>query len=249
MDYFCRFPDDVKSILTSLDRFLVEKFNEIPKAPEKFDMYLVEVVFHSNKLQVDSEDQVYNMLMHWSKIHYPHEQQRVKFLMERIDMLVRFKFMSRQKLFEAKDYWKGCSICEKISQGLSYHYTSPKATCKRFVEYKRKKRLKENEDVLELAARKCYEQEVFGILEVDEDVEIVEERTYRRRPIRATFKNDFDYESCSIYMELKREDCLKILADGKCDSQVFYPLKGAQGFILSARRVIKGTVFTPLDYF
>ncbi|KAL1811782.1 hypothetical protein ACET3Z_021847 [Daucus carota] len=93
-------------MIRSAKQFFMNKFGDFDSAPEKFDLYMVEAVLESSALQIDSEDDIYDLVVKWSEVQYPYERQRIQFLSERIHSLVRFVFMSRAKLIEAKFFWK-----------------------------------------------------------------------------------------------------------------------------------------------
>lgn len=60
----------------------------------------IEAVFSSDELRVVSEDIIYDLILQWSRIHYPEIHERKDVMTDRLCPMIRFPFMSFRKLAE-----------------------------------------------------------------------------------------------------------------------------------------------------
>ena len=58
----------------------------------------IEAIFSCDDLQVASEDLVYDLILKWSRTHYPELEERQEILGSRLSRFIRFPYMSCGKL-------------------------------------------------------------------------------------------------------------------------------------------------------
>ncbi|KAK1378182.1 BTB/POZ domain-containing protein POB1 [Heracleum sosnowskyi] len=204
--------DAFQRLADSAKQFIAVTFNDKNKFENQFlnlSLAGVETILSSDDIQVPSENDVYDFVLKWAELHYPQLEERRGILETRLRHLIRFPHMTSQKL-------------KTVLTDTNF---SPEVASKIVVEALFFK--------METPYRKCQlalGRHVAGDTIVNADRSFVE-RAYMCRPVQVV-ELKFPHHHCVVYLDLKREECVRLYPDGKIISEPFY--LGEQGFFLSA---------------
>ncbi|XP_057453234.1 BTB/POZ domain-containing protein At2g46260-like [Lotus japonicus] len=99
------YTDVFQPLIDAAKQCLVDQYNDITKLQEEvmaLPLSGIEVILASDDLQVESEDVVYDFVLKWARQHYNNQDQeeRREVMGTRLGPLIRFPFMTNQKLKE-----------------------------------------------------------------------------------------------------------------------------------------------------
>ncbi|XP_057456201.1 BTB/POZ domain-containing protein At2g46260-like [Lotus japonicus] len=201
--------DSVQPLADAAKEYLVGRYKDITKFQEEvmtFPLYGIEAILASDDLQVKSEDDVYNFVLKWARQHYNKRKERQEVLGTRLSHLIRFPFMT----------------CQKLGKAL---------TC---IDFKHKEASKLVHKALFFKADAPYHERSW-VAEWSASLNhcCFVERAYKWRPVRIV-EFELPRQQCVVYLDLKREECATLFPScGYVSSQTFH--FGGQEFFLSAK--------------
>ncbi|CAH9117102.1 unnamed protein product [Cuscuta europaea] len=198
--------EPVQPLTNAAKKFLATSFKDITKFQmDVLNLPLagIEAVLCNDGLQVASEDAVFDIVLKWARIHYPKLEDRREVLGSRLFRLIRFPFMS----------------CRKLKKVLGCNDFDSELATKVVIE------------ALFFKAEPSYRHRSLAAEEANTSIHRFVERSYKYRPVKV-LEFSLPRPQCIVYLDLKREECLKLYPVGRVYSQAFH-LCG-QGFFLSA---------------
>ncbi|KAK1320563.1 BTB/POZ domain-containing protein POB1 [Acorus calamus] len=94
---------DIQPLADEAKKFLATRYKDVIKFKEELcnlTLPAIEAIFNGEELKVPSEDCVYDMIMKWAQEQFPSPEERRTVLGSCITRLVRFPYMSPEKLRE-----------------------------------------------------------------------------------------------------------------------------------------------------
>lgn len=164
---------------------------------------VIEAVLSNDDLQVSSEDAVYEFVLKWARIRYPNLEERREILGACLCRLIRFPYMT----------------CRKLKKVLTCNDFDPELASKDVME------------ALFFKAEAPYRQRSFAADKRNGLDHRFVERAYKYRPVKVVVF-ELPRHPCTVYLDLKQEDCNNLFPAGRVYSQAFH--LGGQGFFLSA---------------
>lgn len=168
----------------------------------------IEAILSSDDIQVTSEDVLHDLVLRWSEIHYPQLEKRREVLETRLCHLIRFPYMSSQKLKE-------------VATGTNF---SPEVAIKIVLE------------ALLFKTETPYRQRQLasGRRLAGETIVNTDQRFEQRACIWSIKAVELEVpcHHCVAYLDLKREDCTHLYPSGWNCSEAFH--LGAHSFLLYA---------------
>ncbi|KAK1284326.1 BTB/POZ domain-containing protein POB1 [Acorus calamus] len=92
---------NIESLVVAVTEFLITRYKDVTVHEEELcslTSAAIEVIFSRDDIQVPSEDVVYDIIMKWAKTRFPKAEERLVFLGSCITRIVRFPYMSSEKL-------------------------------------------------------------------------------------------------------------------------------------------------------
>lgn len=195
----------VQPLTDAAKEFLADKYRDITKFQDEvmnLPLAGIEAILSSDKLQVASEDAVYDFVLKWARAQYPKLEERREILGSRLGRLIRFPYMTCRKL-------KKVLTCNDLEHDIS---------------------MKAVLEALFFKAESPHRQRAFASEEPTATRRYIE-RAYKYRPVKVV-EFELPHPQCIVYLDLKREECVKLCPGGRVYSQAFH--LGGQGFFLSA---------------
>ncbi|MCL7022887.1 hypothetical protein MKW94_006131 [Papaver nudicaule] len=188
--------DAVQPLMDAAKQYLASRYKDLLEfAEELLNLPLagIEAVLSRDDLQVDSENEVYDFVLKWARLHYPKIEDRREVLGSRLGRLIRFPFMS----------------CWELDKVL---------TCDDFDHDHRSKVVLE---AFRFKAEAPYRRRTILAMESAVTNRRYVERVYKFRPMKVVeFENP--HQQCFFFLDLKREECENLFPCGRVQSQLFH---------------------------
>ncbi|KAM1185551.1 hypothetical protein ACFX2G_015152 [Malus domestica] len=198
--------DAVQPLTDAAKQFLAGHYKEITKFQDEvlsLPLVGIEAVLSSNDIQAVSEDSIYDFVLKWSRTHYPKREERRKVLGQRLGRLIRFPHMSCRKL-------KKVLTCGDFDPGLATKIVL---------------------EALFFKSETPHRQRTLAAADANAAFRRFVDRSYKYRPVKLVEFVEPRLQ-CSVFLDLKREECACLFPAGRVYSQAFF--LGGQGFFLSA---------------
>ncbi|KAH9303654.1 hypothetical protein KI387_008058, partial [Taxus chinensis] len=185
-----RMVEAVKPLINAAKGFLTQNFKKMREFEGNLPLTILEEILSKDELRVRSEDVLYDFVMDWSRKHYADEIERKKVLNNKLVHLIRFPYLSKEKLKEiyfTKDF-DSVNALKRIMEALIFK-REPSQTMKSYI----------SEDI--------NHPEMFC------------ERSYINKPV-TTVEFDAPHKECIIFWDIKKDDCLSLHSKGSLCSQV-----------------------------
>ncbi|XP_017219290.1 BTB/POZ domain-containing protein At2g46260 isoform X2 [Daucus carota subsp. sativus] len=186
----------VQPLTDAAKQFLAVRYRDISKFTDevmRLPLAGIEAIFSCDDLQVASEDLVYDLILKWSRTHYPELEERQEILGSRLSRFIRFPYMSCRKL-------KKVLTCTDFDHELASKVVLEALFFK--AEAPHRQRILAAEDSLNTNRKYV-------------------ERAYKYRPIKV-IEFELPRQQCVVFLDLKREECLSLFPSGRVYSQVFH---------------------------
>lgn len=152
----------------------------------------IEAILSIDDIQVPSEDVIYDLVLKWSELHYPQLEERRQVLETHLRHLIRFPYMTSLKLKE-------------VATGTNF---SPQVASQIVLEA-----------LFFQNGNRYRQRQLVSHTQVPNDRNYVE-RAYILRPVKAVIL-ELPNRHCVAYLDLKREECLRLYPRGNIRSQSF----------------------------
>ncbi|CAK7335658.1 unnamed protein product [Dovyalis caffra] len=186
----------VQPLTDAARQFLSVKYKDISKFQEevlKLPLAGIEAVLCSDDLQAASEDTLYDLVLKWSRTHYPKLEERKEVLAKRLVRLIRFPYMT----------------CRKLKKVLTCNDFHPELASKVVLE------------ALFFKAETPHRQRALAADEPNAAHRRFVERAYKYRPVKVV-EFELLHQQCVVYLDLKREECAQLFPTGRVYSQAFH---------------------------
>ncbi|KAL7189016.1 hypothetical protein ACSBR1_038811 [Camellia fascicularis] len=186
----------VQPLKEAAKEFLVARYKDITKFQEEvlnFPLVGIEAVLSSDDHQVASEDAVYDFLLKWARTHYPKLEERQEVLGTHIGRLIRFPYMT----------------CQKLRKVLTCNDFDPELASKVVFE------------ALFFKAEAPYWQHSLAAEGANASGRRFVERAYKYRLVKVV-EFELPRQQCVVYLDLKREECAHLFPSGRLYSQAFH---------------------------
>ncbi|XP_059442586.1 BTB/POZ domain-containing protein POB1-like isoform X2 [Corylus avellana] len=188
--------DAVQPLADAAKQFLAARFKDMTKFQDELlnlPLAGIEAVLSSDDLQVCSEDSIYDFVLKWARIHYPKLEDRREILDSRLSHLIRFPYMT----------------CQKLKKVLACNDFFPEVASKVVL------------GALLFKAEAPYRQRSLAAKEDSATCHQFVERSYKSRPVKV-LQFELPYRHCIVYLDLKRKECARLFPAGQLCSHVFY---------------------------
>ncbi|KAI5655381.1 hypothetical protein M9H77_32568 [Catharanthus roseus] len=188
--------DAVQPLTEAAKQYLAARYKDITKYQDEvlnLPLAGVEAVLASDDLQVASEDNVYDFVLRWARMHHPKIEERREILATRLARLIRFPYMT----------------CRKLKKILTCNDFDPELASKLVL------------DALFFKAEAPYRQRSLVAAEDANSFRRFVERAYKYRPVKVV-EFELPRQQCVVYLDLKREECMNLFPAGRIYSQAFH---------------------------
>ncbi|KAK1286111.1 BTB/POZ domain-containing protein POB1 [Acorus calamus] len=197
----------IQSLVEKAREFLVSHYKDLMKREDdlmNLPIVALEAILSRDDIQVTSENMVYEIVLKWARVRYPKQDDRRAALGEWITHLVRFPYMSSQKLRDVLS-------CEDLDHDIAKDIVN---------------------DALLFKAEPLYRKRELSMLSNPTSDRRFIERTYANKRVKVV-ESDQPRPSCIVYLDLTRQECSKILTLDRICSDEFH-LKQQPFFIVAA---------------
>ncbi|KAL8495002.1 hypothetical protein ACS0TY_019243 [Phlomoides rotata] len=186
----------VQPLTDAAKQFLASRYKDITKYQDEvmnLPLAGIQAILSSDDLQVASEDNVYDLVLKWSRAHYPKMEERRNILSSHLSRHIRFPYMTCRKL-------KKLLACNDYD-----HDFATKAVL----------------DALLFKADTPHRQRIIALEESTSTSRRSIERAYKYRPVKV-IEFELPRQQCVVYLDLKREECINLFPTGRVYSQAFH---------------------------
>ncbi|KAL8556645.1 hypothetical protein ACS0TY_004190 [Phlomoides rotata] len=179
--------------------FLASHFQDFDRSKEEMlhlPLVGIQAVLSNDDLEVTSESEVFDSVLHWVRYHYPNLEEGQKILKTHLLHLVRFPFMTTTELTEVQ-------TCSDIDPELATKIVI-RALCFKAGTPHQKRCLAAEEEDNSTASRQFVE------------------RAYKRRPVKLV-ELVLPHQQCIVYLHFTREQLIThIFPKGRIMSETFH---------------------------
>ncbi|KAL3624412.1 Boi protein [Castilleja foliolosa] len=186
----------VQQLTDAAKKFLADRYKDVSKYQDEvmnLPLAGIEAILSSDKLQVPSEDTVYDIALKWTRTHYQKLDERRNILSTCLGRYIRFPCMTSRKL-------------RKV------------LTCNDFnPDFANKAVL----DALFFKAESPHRQRTQATEDSTSTSRRFVDRAYKYRPVKVV-EFELPRQQCVVYLDLKREECAGLHPSGRVYSQAFH---------------------------
>ncbi|KAL8103143.1 BTB/POZ domain-containing protein At2g46260-like [Apium graveolens] len=202
----------LQELTDSAKKYIAVQFRDVKKFENlvlNLSLAGIEAILSSDDIQVCSEDVVYDLILKWAEVHYPQLEERRGVLETRLRHLIRFPYMTSQKLKEVSTctYFSPEGASEIVLEALFFKNETP-----------------HRRHQLALGPHAADQK-------IDNPGQRFVGRAYTCRPVRAVVI-EHPRDHCVAYLDLTREECVRLYPAGVTSSEDFH--LGEHGFYLLA---------------
>nr|GLL40575.1 BTB/POZ domain-containing protein POB1-like isoform X1 [Ipomoea trifida]GMC67428.1 BTB/POZ domain-containing protein POB1-like isoform X1 [Ipomoea batatas]GMD64934.1 BTB/POZ domain-containing protein POB1-like isoform X1 [Ipomoea batatas]GME02985.1 BTB/POZ domain-containing protein POB1-like isoform X1 [Ipomoea batatas]GME17203.1 BTB/POZ domain-containing protein POB1-like isoform X1 [Ipomoea batatas] len=186
----------VQPLTDAAKQFLAARYKDVSKFQEEvmnLPLAGIEAILSSDDLQVASEDAVYDLVLKWTRSHYPKLEDRHEILGSRLGRYIRFPYMSCRKL-------RKILVCNDFDHEFASKHVLDALFFKAEAPHRQRTQAAEGSTS---ASRRFVE------------------RAYKYRPIKVV-EFEVPRQQCIVYLDLKREECANLFPSGRVYSQAFH---------------------------
>ncbi|XP_068469330.1 BTB/POZ domain-containing protein POB1-like isoform X1 [Phaseolus vulgaris] len=198
--------DAIQALIETAKLFLASHYRDITKFVDEalnLPLAAIEAVLSSDDLLIPSEDDVYEFVIKWARIHYPKTEDRQEVLGARLGRLIRFPHMS----------------CRKLEMVLKCNHFHPDFASKVVLE------------ALFFKAETPCRKRSLAAQDAGTTCSRYVERAYMHRQRVKLVEFALPRPGGVIYLDLKKEECAQCFPNGRIHSKAFH--LGKELFFLS----------------